>query len=152
MNAYTAPLAAAAPPLHLWWTPGRALALRLAVALAFLAGLGTALALLAPPPAGPQVRLALPPPLPDPAALLPYLPETARAANAAVPIIPPTASAAPFRLAAQDTGAEARALENTCLTRDSDSPTYIFSSSGPLTLSIKSIHSGIYKYEYISTC
>ncbi|MEI6644208.1 MAG: cell wall hydrolase [Novosphingobium sp.] len=111
MNAYTAPLAAAAPPLQLWWTPTRALALRLAVALAFLAGLGTALSLLAPPPAGPQVRLAFPPPLPDPAALLPYLPETARAANAAVPIIPPTASAAPFRLAAQDTGAEARALD-----------------------------------------
>ena len=81
------------PPLPEWAARPRFLALRLVVALLFLAGLGTALALLAPPPTGPVVRLALPPPLPDPAALLPYLPETARIANAAMPIEPPAAPA-----------------------------------------------------------
>jgi len=115
MNACTQPVAAtealSPPPLHLWLTPARELALRLVMALAFLAGLGAALTLLAPPPAGPIVSLALPPPLPDPAALLPYLPETARAANAAMPITPPAAAAPPFRLASQDAGAGARALD-----------------------------------------
>ncbi|WP_421848326.1 cell wall hydrolase [Novosphingobium sp.] len=94
-----------------WTAQPRLLALRMALALVFLAGLGAALALLAPPPAGPQVRLAFPPPLPDPAALLPYLPETARAANAALPIEPPRAPAPGFRLGTADAFARARALD-----------------------------------------
>jgi hypothetical protein len=99
------------PPLALMAEPPRQLALRLAVALLFLAGLGTALVLFAPQPVRPAVRLALPPPLPDPAALLPYLPETARIANAAMPIAPPTAPAPPFRFGAADGAAQARALD-----------------------------------------
>lgn len=86
-------------------------ALRLLVALLFLAGLGTALTLLAPPRAGPQVRFAFPPPLPDPAALLPYEPETARAANAAIPIEPPRTAAPAFRLGSADALPQARALD-----------------------------------------
>jgi len=108
-------LAIPQPPLLVWWTPARDLALRLAIALLFLAGLAAALTVLAPPPAGPAVRLALPPPLPDPSALLPYLPETARAANAAVPIEPPSVAAPAFLLGASDPGAQegtaARALD-----------------------------------------
>ena len=50
------------PPLPEWAARPRFLALRLAVALLFLAGLGAALILLAPPPTGPVVRMALPPP------------------------------------------------------------------------------------------
>lgn len=99
------------PPLPEWAARPRNLALRLAVALLFLAGLGATLTLLAPQPAGPVVRLALPPPLPDPAALLPYLPETARMANAAVPIDPPQAAAPGFRLGSDDALAQARALD-----------------------------------------
>ena len=99
------------PPLALMAEPPRQLALRLVVALLFLAGLSTALALFAPQPMRPAVRLALPPPLPDPAALLPYLPETARIANAAMPIAPPSAPAPPFRLGAADGAAQARALD-----------------------------------------
>lgn len=99
------------PPLPEWASRPRHLVLRVAFALLFLAGLGTALTLLAPPPTGPVVRLALPPPLPDPAALLPYLPETARIANAAVPIEPPKAPAPAFRFASTDTLAQARALD-----------------------------------------
>lgn len=85
--------------------------LRLLIALLFLAGLGAALTLLAPPAAGPQVRFAFPPPLPDPAALLPYLPETARAANSAMPIEPPRAPAPAFRLGSADALAQTRALD-----------------------------------------
>ncbi len=103
-------------PLLVWLTPAGDLALRLVFALVFLAGLTAALTVLAPPPTGPAVRLALPPPLPDPDALLPYLPETARAANAAMPLQPPSMAAPEFRLspagtAAADTGALARALD-----------------------------------------
>ncbi|GEN99819.1 hypothetical protein NSE01_16520 [Novosphingobium sediminis] len=85
--------------------------LRLLIALFFLAGLGAALTMLAPPPAGPQVRFAFPPPLPDPAALLPFEPETARAANAAIPIEPPRAAAPAFRLGSADALPQARALD-----------------------------------------
>ena len=104
------------PPLLVWLTPAGDLALRLVFALLFLAGLAAALTVLAPPPAGPAVRLALPPALPDPDALLPYLPGTARAANAAMPLQPPSIAAPEFRLspagtAAADTGALARALD-----------------------------------------
>lgn len=88
-----------------------ALLLRLLIALLFLAGLCAALVSFAPPPAGPQVRFAFPPPLPDPAALLPYLPEKARAANAAMPIEPPKAPAPAFRLATADALQQARALD-----------------------------------------
>ncbi len=85
--------------------------LRLLVALLFLASFGTALTLFAPPPARPQVRFALPPPLPDPAALLPYQPDTARAANAAMPIEPPRAAAPAFRLGTADALPQTRALD-----------------------------------------
>jgi hypothetical protein len=88
-----------------------ALGLRVLVALLFLASLGGALISLAPPVAGPQVRFAFPPPLPDPAALLPYLPETARVANAAMPIMPPSRPAPAFRLGASDAIQQARALD-----------------------------------------
>jgi spore germination cell wall hydrolase CwlJ-like protein len=104
------------PPLPEWGPRPRHLALRMVVAVLFLAGFCAALVLLAPPPTGPVVRLALPPPLPDPAALLPYQPDTARLANAAMPISAPSAPAPPFRLAAAgagagDPGAQARALD-----------------------------------------
>jgi spore germination cell wall hydrolase CwlJ-like protein len=88
-----------------------ALLVRLAIALAFLGGLAAALTLLAPPPAGPAVRLALPPQVPDPAALLPYLPETARIANAAMPIEPPRAAAPPFQPGAAGAAMHTRALD-----------------------------------------
>jgi spore germination cell wall hydrolase CwlJ-like protein len=84
---------------------------RIVFAALFVAALGAALTLLAPPPAGPLVRFAFPPPLPDPAALLPYLPETARAANAAMPIEPPRAAAPAFRLGSADALVGARALD-----------------------------------------
>lgn len=100
-----------APPLPPWAAQPGHLVLRLAMALLFLAGLAAALAVFAPPPVQPAIRLALPPPLPDPDALLPYLPETARIANAAMPIEPPTAIAPPFRFALADPGAQARALD-----------------------------------------
>jgi spore germination cell wall hydrolase CwlJ-like protein len=96
--------------LPAWAALPRELVMRLAFALLFLAALGSALTLLAPPPAGPVVRLALPPPLPDPSALLPYQPETARAANAAIPIEPPSTPAPAFRLRSTDPLAQARAL------------------------------------------
>ncbi|WP_298166460.1 cell wall hydrolase [Novosphingobium sp.] len=99
------------PPLPEWGVRPRNMAVRLVFAALFLAGLGAALTLLAPPPAGPQVRFAFPPPLPDPAALLPYLPETARAANAAMVINPPAAPAPAFRLGAADALAQTRALD-----------------------------------------
>jgi len=99
------------PPLPEWAARPRHLALRLALALLFLGGLGGALTLLAPPPIGPAVRIALPPLLPDPAALLPYLPETARIANAAIPVEPPSTPAPTFRFASTDTQAQARALD-----------------------------------------
>lgn len=104
------------PPLLMWLTPQRDFVLRLVFALVFLAGLGAALTVLAPPPTGPAVRIALPPPLPDPDALLPYLPETARAANATMPLQPPAIAAPEFRLspagtAAADAGVLARALD-----------------------------------------
>jgi hypothetical protein len=99
------------PPLPEWGVRPRNVAIRLVFAALFLAGLGAALALLAPPPAGPQARFAFPPPLPDPAALLPYLPETARAANAAMLINPPTAPAPAFRLGVADAVAQTRALD-----------------------------------------
>ncbi len=102
---------AALAPLILWFTPGRNLAIRLLIALAFLAGLGAALAVLAPPPAGPVVRLALPPALPDPAALLPYLPATARAANTEMPVQPPTTAAPALYLVTADPAVQARALD-----------------------------------------
>lgn len=106
------PVIARKPELASAWAAGsRALALRSVLALLFLAAFGAGLTLLAPRPAGPAVRFALPPPLPDPAALLPYLPETARIANAAMPIEPPTAPAPPFRLGSADAGAQARALD-----------------------------------------
>ena len=111
MLAIPQPAASARQPLLLWWTPGRVLVVRLAMALLFLAGLGAWLTVLAPPPAGPAVRLALSPPLPDPTALLPYLPETARAANAAMPIEPPSVTAPAFRFAMSDLGAQTRALD-----------------------------------------
>ncbi|KUR70395.1 hypothetical protein AQZ52_16320 [Novosphingobium fuchskuhlense] len=99
------------PPLPEWAARPRQFALRLVMAALFLAALGAGLVLLAPPPAGPVVRLVLPPPLPDPAALLPYQPETARIANAAIPIEPPHAPAPPFRLGSADASAAARALD-----------------------------------------
>jgi hypothetical protein len=109
--------AAVAQPSHrAWWIPARSRALRLVVALAFLAGLGAALTLLRPPPASPRVRITLPPPLPDPTALLPYRPETAREANAAMPITPPSVAAPAFRIgpggtAVTDPAAQNRALD-----------------------------------------
>lgn len=106
-----APQAPPPPPLILWFTPGRNLAIRLLMALVFLAGLGAALNVLAPPLAGPVVRLALPPALPDPAALLPYLPETARAANAEMPIQPPATAAPALYLITADPAVQARALD-----------------------------------------
>lgn len=104
------------PPLPEWAASPRLQAaapvvLRLVIALLFLAALAAALTRLAPPRAGPQVRFAFPPPLPDPAALLPYAPETARAANAAIPIDPPRAAAPAFRLGTADALPQARALD-----------------------------------------
>ncbi len=99
------------PPRPEWAARPRRLARYLAFVLLFLAGLGAALVLLAPPPAKPAVRLTLPPPLPDPAAILPYLPETARLSNASVPITPPRAPAPAFRFGTADALAEARALD-----------------------------------------
>ena len=95
------------PPRPEWAARPRRLARYLAFVLLFLAGLGAALVLLAPPPAKPAVRLTLPPPLPDPAAILPYLPETARLSNASVPITPPRAPAPAFRFGTADALAEA---------------------------------------------
>ena len=67
------------------------------------------------------------PPLPDPAALLPSLPETARIANAAVPIEPPKAPAPAFRFASTDTLAQARRYYN-AVVRDFNTKTQTFPS------------------------
>ncbi|MEO0031222.1 MAG: hypothetical protein RIS94_980 [Pseudomonadota bacterium] len=80
----------------------RDLLVRAVMAAAFLAGLGQLLARMPAPAVGPQVRLELPPPLPDPAALVPLAPESARALNAAVPVEAPTAIAPPFRFAGSE--------------------------------------------------
>jgi hypothetical protein len=112
--------AAAPPPLRARRTPDRDIAVRLVMALVFLAGLGAALTLLAPPPAGPLVRFTLPPSLPDPGALLPYLPETARAANAAVPLQPPSRAAPAFRFGAADPAAPDHASDPAAFARARD--------------------------------
>ncbi len=46
-------------------------------------------------------------------------------------------------------GLEARARENTCLTRDSDSPTNMFSSSGPFTLTCGHLSASCMYFTYL---